>query len=67
MGWLDHWLEDDNEDIGPLSHWNENFSYGDETSATYNANEICQTCVNRKFCNIVLDEDDVDCMQWKQK
>lgn len=24
MGWFDHWLEDDKE-VGPLSHWNEDF------------------------------------------
>jgi hypothetical protein len=29
MGWFDHWLEDDNDDIGPLSHLLDGFEYGD--------------------------------------
>jgi hypothetical protein len=47
MGWFDHWLEDDNDNIGPLSHWNEDFSY-DETKQVKRGKKdrqkICDEC-----------------------
>jgi hypothetical protein len=48
MGWFDHWLEDDpNEDIGPLSHWNEDFSYGEPKQVKKGKKDrqvICDNC-----------------------
>jgi len=28
MGWFDHWFED-NEEVGPLSHLDDGFEYGE--------------------------------------
>jgi len=41
------WFEgEDNEDIGPLSHWKEDFSYGDQdtTEDVEKQKKICNEC-----------------------
>ena len=42
MGWFDHWAED-NEDVGPLSHWDEDFSYGNDVY-------LRDTCIHNGDC-----------------
>jgi hypothetical protein len=61
MGWFDHWLEDDNDDIGPLSHWNDDFSYNDES--TY----PCDTCIHNGNCDRqkYISQGD-DCDTWSE-
>lgn len=61
MGWFDHWLEDD-KPIGPMAHWLEDEGMHDETS-----DRVCSTCLKQNKCKIILEDDDDDCIEWKQK
>lgn len=57
------WFEDD-KPIGPLAHWLEDGDlYDDENSN----DRCCSTCIKQDRCKIVLDDDDDDCIEWKQK
>jgi len=40
------WFEDDDDNIGPLSHWLEDFSYSDEptTDIVEKRKKICDEC-----------------------
>jgi len=53
------WFEDD-KPIGPFAHWLE-----DESSET--SDRCCSSCVNYGRCDITLEDDDDDCVEWKQK
>lgn len=56
------WFEDD-KPIGPMAHWLEDEGMYDENSN----DRCCSTCVKRERCKIVLEDDDDDCIEWKEK
>jgi len=59
MSWFGHWIED-NEDVGPLSHWLED-------DGMYNdIDRCCNNCAKREFCDIILEDDDDDCSEWTE-
>jgi len=55
------WFEDD-KPIGPFAHWLE-----DEGMYNESPDRCCSTCVNQENCDITLEDDDDDCLKWKQK
>jgi len=61
MGWFDHWLEDDDDNIGPFSHWDEDFPYDYEDEKEWHR-KICSRCGLEKDC-ILFPHNVKDCIK----